>query len=87
MLLQPKRSRACGRFARIRCTFSGADDISLLNSSVVVPDFIAGHQRITNVHLLALARRHAGRLATFDRSIPLRAVRGAGAEHLELLGS
>ena len=63
------------------------DDISLLSSSVVDPDFIAGHQKITDVHLLALARRHGGRLATFDRSIPLRAVRGAGAEHLELLGS
>ena len=36
---------------------------------------------------LAIALRHGGRLATFDRSIPIKAVRGARPEHVELLGA
>jgi hypothetical protein len=35
--------------------------------------------------LLALAVRHRGRLATFDRSIPLDAVRGAEKKHVLVL--
>jgi predicted nucleic acid-binding protein len=45
-----------------------------------------GHQKITDVYLLAMAVRHGGRLATFDRTIPLQAVIGAEPRHLELLG-
>ena len=48
--------------------------------------FLSGHQKITDVYLLALAFRHSGRLATFDRSIPVKAVAGAESDHLELLG-
>jgi predicted nucleic acid-binding protein len=36
-----------------------------------------GHRQITDIYLLGLAIRHGGRLATFDRSIPLKAVVGA----------
>ena len=38
---------------------------------------IAGHRQLTGVYLLGLARRMRGRLATFDRTIPLAAVVGA----------
>ena len=41
-----------------------------------------GHRQLTDLYLLALARARGGRLVTFDRSIPLRAVRGATSRHL-----
>lgn len=44
-----------------------------------------GWKLITDVYLLGLAVRKGGRLATFDRSIPVSAVRGAGPEHLAIL--
>jgi predicted nucleic acid-binding protein len=37
------------------------------------------------LYLLALARHHGGRLATFDRSIPLAVVVGAEQGHLEVI--
>lgn len=36
------------------------------------------------VHLLGLAVRNHGKLVTFDKSIPLNALRGASAGHLVL---
>jgi hypothetical protein len=76
---------------RVLCTDPGhefwTDSVSLLDESLFRPQAIAGHQQITDVYLLGLAVRRGGRLATFDRSIPVRAVVGAGAAHLELIGS
>ena len=54
-----------------------ADDASLLDSAVYALGRASGHRQLTDVYLLGLAKRHAGRLATFDRSIPLAAVVGA----------
>jgi toxin-antitoxin system PIN domain toxin len=62
------------------------ESVSLLDESLFRTQAIAGHQQITDVYLLGLAIRRGGRLATFDRSIPLKAVHGARAEHLEVLG-
>ena len=62
------------------------DSVSLLDETLFRPEMIAGHQKITDVFLLGLARRHNGKLATFDRSIPLKALVGARSEHLEFLG-
>ncbi len=44
-----------------------------------------GHRQLTDVYLLALAVTHGGRLATFDRSIPLKAVRAARPDHLVVI--
>ncbi len=63
-----------------------SDSVSLLQVSLFRPHLITGHQKITDVYLLGLALRHGGRLATFDRSIPLHAVVGAGSHHFELIG-
>jgi hypothetical protein len=63
-----------------------SDSISLLDAEIFSPELIGGHQKITDAYLLALALRNDGRLATFDRSIPLKAVIGAKPEHLELVG-
>lgn len=56
------------------------DDVSLCDSDLF--SLTVGHRQLTDVYLLGLAVRHGGRLATFDRSIPLKAVRGARPEHL-----
>jgi toxin-antitoxin system PIN domain toxin len=63
-----------------------ADSVSLLDPSLFRLELIAGAQQITDVYLLGLAVRRNGRLVTFDKKIPQRAVVGAGPRHLELLG-
>ena len=62
------------------------DEISIADANRFVADFVAGHQQVADVYLLGLAVHHAGRLATFDRGIPWRAVVGATADHLEVIG-
>jgi toxin-antitoxin system PIN domain toxin len=59
------------------------DDISLCDSTSF--NLTVGHRHLTDVYLLGLARTHGGRLATFDRSIPLKAVRGAQADDLVVI--
>lgn len=62
------------------------DSVSLRDGTLFRPVHIAGHRQLTDVYLLAIAVRHGGRLATFDRSIPLKSVAGAGPEQLAILG-
>ncbi len=59
------------------------DDLTLSDSSRF--ELTVGHRQLTDAYLLALALVHRGRLATFDRSIPLKAVRGAGPRHVEVI--
>ncbi|MGA2271622.1 MAG: TA system VapC family ribonuclease toxin [Bryobacteraceae bacterium] len=79
--------------SRLRALCAGAghefwsDSVSLLNEALFRPQAITGHQQITDIYLLGLAVRRGGRLATFDQSIPVKAVVGAGGIHLELIGS
>ena len=63
------------------------DSVSLIDESLFRPLMIGGHQKITDACLLGLAVRNHGRLATFDRSIPLKAVQGVFAGNLVLIGS
>lgn len=74
---------------RVLCSARGhvfwKDEVSLLDETLFRPRVIAGHQKITDVYLLALAFRNKGRLATFDRSIPWKAVIGAEPTHLEFI--
>jgi predicted nucleic acid-binding protein len=53
------------------------DDISLLDARRIDRARILGPKQLTDVYLLALAVKNAGRLVTFDRGIPVGAVRGA----------
>lgn len=62
------------------------DSVSLLQNSLFRPEMIAGHQSVTDVYLLGLAVRQVSRLATFDRSISVKAVIGASPQHLEIIG-
>lgn len=63
------------------------DGVSLLDGELIRPEMIGGHKKVTDVYLLGLAVRKRGRLVTFDRAIPLKAVVGAGHSHLDILGS
>jgi predicted nucleic acid-binding protein len=47
---------------------------------------VASHRHVTDVYLLALAVANGGALATFDRSIQPKAVAGATAANLEIIG-
>lgn len=63
-----------------------ADEVSLCDPKVFPPALPVASSQITDVYLLALASRHGGLLATFDRRIPIRAVSGATADHLAVVG-
>ncbi len=45
-----------------------------------------GHRQLTDIYLLGLATKMRGVLATFDRSIPLKAVRTAPPDALAIIG-
>jgi uncharacterized protein len=61
------------------------DDISITDKSIFDHGHILGPNQITDVYLLALAVKNGGRLVTFDRGLPLRAVRTAEARYLVVL--
>jgi len=75
---------------RVLCSGAGhefwSEGVSLLDEKLFRPEMIAGHQKITDIYLLGVAVHYRGRLATFDRAIPLKAVIGANSAHLVLLG-
>ena len=60
-------------------------ETSVLDDAVVDRSRIHGPRQVTDVYLLALAVLRSGRFVTFDRGIPLSAVRGARPEHLVAL--
>lgn len=62
-----------------------ADDVSILDASIVNPTRVHSPRQLTDVYLLALAVRHGGALVTFDGSIPLSAVPSASADHLVVI--
>ena len=59
-----------------------ADDISLLDDSLVRFRDLSNHRQLTDVYLLALAVAQDARLVTLDTHIPLGAVRAANESHL-----
>jgi toxin-antitoxin system PIN domain toxin len=61
------------------------DDISLLDDQRILREGILGPKQLTDVYLLALAVKHGGRLVTFNRAIPLAAVRAAKPHHLVVI--
>jgi len=58
------------------------DDISLADPQRFHGARILGPKQLTDIYLLALAVKNGGRLATFDRAIPLAAVNGAEPRHV-----
>lgn len=61
------------------------DDVSLRDAKRFDPTRIPSAKLLTDVYLLALAVKRGGQLVTFDRGIPVEAVRGATPQHLVVL--
>lgn len=60
------------------------DSVSLIGSGEIDPARILSHGQVTDTYLLALARAHDGRLATFDRKLST-AAEGNGKSFLHLI--
>ncbi len=60
-------------------------DISLLDARIVDRSHLHGPRQVTDAYLLALATAHDGRFVTFDRSLSISSVKGAGQDHLTAL--
>lgn len=60
-------------------------ELSLLDSRAIDRSRIHGPRQVTDAYLLALATRHGGRFVTFDRSVPVSAVRSATGDNLAIL--
>jgi toxin-antitoxin system PIN domain toxin len=60
------------------------DDLSLRALSLDKARYF-GHRQVTDLYLLALARKNGGKLVTFDKSIPWSLLKDGGREHLEVL--
>lgn len=58
-----------------------ADDVSLLDDSLINPTRLLASKQVTDAYLLALAVRNDAMLATFDRRISTAPVHG-GADHI-----
>jgi uncharacterized protein len=61
-----------------------ADSVSIVGSAHVPRSRLVSHAQVTDAHLLALAREHGGRIATFDRGLVALA-EPYGARDVELL--
>ena len=61
------------------------DAVSLRDDTLFDRQVHVSYLQLTDVYLLALATRMRGTLATFDGSIPLRAIRGATRDALTLI--
>ncbi|HEY4958240.1 MAG TPA: TA system VapC family ribonuclease toxin [Caldimonas sp.] len=55
------------------------DDISVTDTTRVDATRVLTHGQVTDTYLLALARAHRGKLATFDRRLVTAAVKGGQA--------
>ena len=60
--------------------------LSLTDERIFDLSMASGHAQLTDVYLLGLARTMSGCLATFDRTIPVKAVLGATADQLQVIG-
>ena len=61
------------------------DAVSLRDAKLFEVSLIRGHRQVTDVYLLGLAHHMKGRLATFDRTIPVKAVVGAKPDLLQVI--
>jgi hypothetical protein len=62
------------------------DTLSMTDADVFRAPFIAGSRQLTDIYLLGLAVHRQGCLATFDRSIPVKAVAAARPADLQVIG-
>jgi toxin-antitoxin system PIN domain toxin len=62
------------------------DDLSLLDDPALIDPAKLTPSRVTDLYLLLLARRHGARLTSFDRRVPMQAVKD-GNRHFRLLAA
>ena len=74
------------RFAAGKHHHFWQDAVSLCDEAVFNLPAASGHRQLTDVYLLGLAVKMKGCLVTFDRGIPLKAVKGARQDHLQVIG-
>ncbi len=55
------------------------DDLSFMGSDLINLDHVTTPSQVTDTYLLALAIAHKGQLATFDRHVSTKAIRGGKA--------
>ena len=78
----PEAIRILGMATRQQEHAFWPDDSSMTDSDRFRSERILGPKQVTDLYLLSLAVQRDARLATFDRTIPLSAVVGAGSKHL-----
>jgi uncharacterized protein len=81
-------AQAIGRLARAAATEHHEYwlcSVSLLDDELIDYSRLHGHRQVTDAYLLALATANGGRFATLDQSIPIDAVRHAGARNLTVI--
>ena len=61
------------------------DAVSILDAAILDTSAIHGPGQLTDAYLLALCAHRGGRLVTFDRSVPTRAVRESREDNLVVL--
>jgi hypothetical protein len=61
--------------------------LSLTDDRIFNLTYVRGHRQLTDVYLVGVAKTQGGMLATFDRSIHLRAVKGATRDHLHVISA
>jgi toxin-antitoxin system PIN domain toxin len=61
--------------------------VSLSDTAIFRATAVRGHRQVTDVYLAGLAHAHKGRLATFDRGIPVAAIAGAAPSLLEVIAA
>jgi uncharacterized protein len=61
------------------------DAVSMRDERLFDLSFARGHRQLTDVYLLGLAVKRRGRLVTFDLKVPLRAVKGAKRDMLDVV--
>jgi toxin-antitoxin system PIN domain toxin len=76
-----------GRFCRDERHEFWPDAVSIYDDSLFDVSSLHGHRQLTDVYLLGLAVRRGGRLITFDRLIPMAAVKGATRQSLEVIAA
>jgi uncharacterized protein len=87
----PKRPTAAQAIEQLRLQLAEPghefwpDTVSIADAAVFDRTRILGPKKISDVYLLALAVKNGGRLVTFDRGIPARAVHGAEPRHLAVI--
>lgn len=74
------------RFCASRGHHFWHDAVSLRDPKQFDLSLVGGYRQLTDVYLLGLARQKDGCLATFDRTIPVRAVIGAKPDTLQVIG-